>query len=249
MIDVIIVDDEEPARSLIRYYLQDYSEIRIIGEATNGFDAMKMIKEQNPQLVFLDIQMPKLTGFEMLEIIDGFPEIIFSTAYDQFAIRAFELNAVDYLLKPYSKQRFDSAVQKALEKILSGKGTHPGISSPFKKMPAQSLPSLTRIAIKDRQQIYVVQIQDVDYIEAAGDYVKIYSGKGSFLKEKTMKYFEENLSPQQFVRIHRSFIVNVDKVEKVEILDKEVYRVYLKTGAVLKASSAGYKALKEAVKL
>ena len=247
MTKVIIIDDEAPARDLIRHYLQTYPDIEITAEADNGFAAMKLIREQNPQLIFLDVQMPKLTGFEMLELMDNQPEIIFSTAFDQFAIKAFELNAVDYLLKPYSKERFDAAIQKALTRIQSGTSARPELQT-FSKALAPLVGELTRIAVKDRQQIHVIPIVDIDYIEADGDYVKIHTTKSAYLKEKTMKYFEENL-PQQFIRIHRSYIVNVNEVAKIELYEKESYRVHLKNGEILKASSNGYKALKMAVSL
>ncbi|MDR0581329.1 MAG: LytTR family DNA-binding domain-containing protein [Prevotellaceae bacterium] len=248
LLSVLIVDDETPARELIRHYLQSYPDITVAGEADNGFDAMKLIKEHHPQLIFLDIQMPKLTGFELLELIDVTPEIIFSTAYDQYALRAFELNAVDYLLKPYSKERFDRAVQKAVSKIHSGNDSPAGWQA-LQQTLAGAPAMLSRVAVKDRQQIHVIPAGDITYIEADGDYVKLHTAAGAFLKEKTMKYFEANLAPQQFIRIHRSFIVNVDKVAKIELFEKETYRVHLKNGAILRASSAGYKLLKETVRL
>ncbi|MDR0693677.1 MAG: LytTR family DNA-binding domain-containing protein [Prevotellaceae bacterium] len=247
-LSILIVDDETPARELIRHYLQSYPGITVAGEADNGFDAIKLIKEHRPQLVFLDIQMPKLTGFELLELIDVTPEIIFSTAFDQYALRAFELNAVDYLLKPYSKERFDRAVQKAVAKIRSGNDSR-GSWQALQQTLAAAPTLLARVAVKDRQQIHVIPTGDITYIEADGDYVKLHTATGAFLKEKTMKYFEANLPPQQFIRIHRSFIVNVDKVAKIELFEKETYRVHLKNGAILRASSTGYKLLKETVKL
>ena len=246
MIHILIIDDEAPARYLIRRFLESYPEIEIVGEADNGFAAMKLIREHTPQLIFLDVQMPKLTGFEMLELIDDFPAIIFSTAFDQYAIRAFELNAVDYLLKPYSQERFDAAIQKALLKIKSGIFVQQEIQT-FKQNIIPALETLTRIAVKDRQHIHVIPVNDIYYFEADGDYVKIHTEKRAFLKEKTMKYFEENLPQQQFIRIHRSYIVNVDEVTKIELYEKENYRVHLKNGERLKASSNGYKALKAAV--
>ena len=246
MTSVIIIDDEAPARDLIRYYLRAYPDVEIVAEADNGFAAMKHIKELNPQLIFLDIQMPKLTGFEMLELLEHPPEIIFSTAFDQYAIRAFELNAVDYLLKPYAKERFDAALQKALTRIQSGTSMQMELQT-FRNMTVPS-ETLTRIAVKDRQQIHVIPIDDIDYLEADGDYVKLHTANKSFLKEKTMKYFEENL-PKYFIRIHRSYIVNVNGVAKIELYEKDAYRVYLKTGDMLRASSKGYKNLKNAVSL
>jgi two-component system LytT family response regulator len=241
---VLIVDDEAPAREIIRHYLKDYSEVEIIGEASNGFDAMKIIKEKTPQLIFLDVQMPKLTGLEMLELVENPPLVIFSTAYDQFAIRAFEQSAIDYLLKPYSKQRFDAALQKAFAKVKSGEVLPENLQA----LQVAATGTLTRVAVKDRQQIHVIPLHSICYIEADGDYVKLHTDKGVFLKEKTMKYFEENFPQQQFIRVHRSFIVNVDMVAKIELYEKESYRVHLKNGEALKASSSGYKALKEAVK-
>jgi len=225
--------------------LQEYSGIEIAGEADNGFTAMKIIREQKPQLIFLDVQMPKLTGFEMLELMDDPPAIIFSTAFDQYAIRAFEMSAVDYLLKPYSKERFDAAMQKALTRIQSGA---PELQT-FRNIVASLPETLTRIAVKARQQIHVIPVNDIDYIEADGDYVKLHTAKTAYLKEKTMKYFEENLPLQQFIRIHRSYIVNVNEVAKIELYEKDNYRVHLKNGELLKASSSGYKALKAAVSL
>ena len=247
MVTVIIIDDEAPARDLIRRYLQAYPDIEITGEADNGFAAMKLLREQNPQLMFLDIQMPKLTGFEMLELVDDPPAIIFSTAFDQYAIRAFELNAVDYLLKPYSKERFDAAVQKALTRIHSGTSERPEIQT-LRNAVVPPSGALIRIAVKDRQQIHVIPVDGIVYIEADGDYVKLHTADKAFLKEKTMKYFEESL-PQQFIRIHRSYIVNVNEVAKIELYEKETFRVHLKNGETLKASNNGYKALKAAVSL
>ena len=249
MINVIIVDDEAPARDLIRHYLSAYPDIEITGEADNGFTAMKLIREQNPQLIFLDVQMPKLTGFEMLELMDRTPEIIFSTAFDQYAIRAFELNVIDYLLKPYSKERFDAAIRKALAKISSKKTGSQDNLQLLKNTVAAQPEELTRVAVKDRREIHVISVDDINYIEADGDYVKLHTENKAFLKEKTMKYFEENLPHRQFIRIHRSYIVNVNEVSKIELYEKESYRVYLKNGEILKAGSTGYKALKKMVSL
>ena len=245
---IIIIDDEAPARDIIRHYLQAYPDIEIAGEANNGFSAMKLIRELKPHLIFLDVQMPKLTGFEMLELMDEFPAIIFSTAFDQYAIRAFELNAVDYLLKPYSKERFDAAMQKALARIQSGTVSDSKIQR-FKDSITDTVGMLTRVAVKDSREIHVIPVNDIDFIEADGDYVKLHTAKKAFLKEKTMKYFEENLPTGQFIRIHRSYIVNVNEVAKIELYEKETYRVHLKSGETLKASSGGYKALKAAVSL
>ncbi|GHT67889.1 hypothetical protein FACS189452_06480 [Bacteroidia bacterium] len=246
--NIIIVDDEQPARELIRHYLKNYADAVIVGEADNGFDALKLIKEHHPQLVFLDVQMPKLTGFETLELMEETPEVIFSTAFDHYAIRAFEMNAVDYLLKPYSGERFDSAVQKAISRI-NTKVTDASPAQALKTATESAVETLTRIAVKQRHQIYVVPVHEIDYIEADGDYVQLHTPQGTFLKEKTMKFFENSLPSQQFIRIHRSCIVNVDKVSKIEIYEKESYHVHLRNGAILKASNTGYKLLRDCVKL
>ena len=248
MYQIVIIDDEAPARELIRYYLQSYTGLEVVGEADNGFSAMKLIREKKPNMIFLDVQMPKLTGFEMLELIDNPPVIIFSTAFDSFAIRAFEINAADYLLKPYSKERFDEAVQKTLLRLHSGVS----IQSEFQTIRntiANQSGTLARIAVKDRQQIHVIPVDDIHYIEADGDYVKLHTAKSVHLKEKTMKFFEENLNSQQFIRIHRSYIVNVNEVVKIELYEKDNYRVLLKNDESLKASNKGYKALKSTVSL
>ncbi|GHT73512.1 hypothetical protein FACS189456_4040 [Bacteroidia bacterium] len=246
--NIIIVDDEQPARELIRHYLKNYADAVIVGEADNGFDALKLIKEHHPQLVFLDVQMPKLTGFETLELMEETPEVIFSTAFDHYAIRAFEMNAVDYLLKPYSGERFDVAVQKAIGRI-NAKVTDASPAQALKTGTESAGETLTRIAVKQRHQIYVVPVHEIDYIEADGDYVQLHTPQGTFLKEKTMKFFENSLPSQQFIRIHRSCIVNVDKVSKIEIYEKESYHVHLRNGAILKASNTGYKLLRDCVKL
>lgn len=248
-ISVLIVDDEQPAREVVKHYLRDFAEVvEIVAEASNGFDAIKIVKEQNPQLIFLDIQMPKLTGFEMLELIENPPVVIFSTAYEEYAIRAFEQSAVDYLLKPYAQERFNAALYKAVERIKKG-AENKHLSQLASRVDEEQVEKLSRIAVKNRQQIHVIPVANITYIEADGDYVQLHTDAGVFLKEKTMKYFEEHLPLQQFIRIHRSYIVNVDEVAKIELYEKESYRVHLKRGEILKASSNGYKALKEMVRL
>jgi two-component system LytT family response regulator len=248
MIKAVIVDDEIPARTLIKHYLSFHPNVEVAGEADNGYDAIKMVKELRPQLIFMDVQMPKLTGFETIELMDEPPIVIFSTAFDQYALRAFEINAIDYLLKPYSQERFDAALHKALSQIADEGSALPPTPTSVQNI---ALPEpLTRIAVKERSQIHVVPINDIDYIEAYGDYVLLHTPQGKFLKERTMKYFDNNLPHQQFVRIHRSCIVNVDKVIKIELYEKEGYHIHLRNCKdILKASTAGYKLLKEHIKL
>ncbi len=248
MIKTIIIDDESPARDLIRHYLQEHNEIEVLGEFGDGFAGARAIQELKPDLVFLDIQMPKITGFEMLELIEDPPVIIFSTAYDQYALQAFEIHAADYLLKPYSKERFSAAVKKAIERVGEQgyeKKTVAAVLSTVEENPEL----LQRIAVKNRHKIDVIPVVDILYIEAEDDYVMIHTATSKFLKEKTMKFMESHLDPAHFIRIHRSFIVNADYIQRLEIYEKESYAVLLKNGKSLKASTSGYKLLKERLHL
>jgi two-component system LytT family response regulator len=240
----LIIDDEKPARDIIRTFLKDFPEVEVTAECSDGFSGLKAIQEYNPDLVFLDIQMPKLTGFEMLELIDKPPLIIFSTAYDQYAIRAFEMNATDYILKPYSRERFSQAVRKALSNLQGGTVARPDIQGLLKTAEEKD-ELLQRIAVKSRHKVHVIAVNEIVYLEAEGDYVMIHTGEGNYLKEKTMKYFESHLEPEKFIRIHRSYIVNAESIERIELYDKESYSVLLKNGTNLRASTSGYKLLKQ----
>jgi two-component system, LytTR family, response regulator len=240
----VIIDDESLAREITKKYLLDHKEISVSAECANGFDGIKKINELKPDLIFLDIQMPKLNGFEMLELIDNPPVIIFTTAYDQFALKAFESNAADYLLKPYSRERFDEAIQKAYLHLKNKSGQ----TSLIKKLIEQNDDKkdyLERIVIKNGPKIVIVQIEDVHYIEAQDDYVMIYSSEGKFLKQKTMKYFDEHLDPKDFVRVHRSYIVAIKGIKKIELLEKESYQVILEDKNAIPVSKTGYDKLKE----
>jgi two-component system, LytTR family, response regulator len=244
----ILIDDEQPARDLVRNYLKDYNDVEIITECADGFSGVKAINELKPDLVFLDIQMPKLTGFEMLELIEQAPLIIFITAYDQYAIKAFEMNAIDYLLKPFTKARFDQALQKAIQHLKEDRKSPDPVNRILSVMDEKP-DLLQRIAVKSGQKINVISTDEIIYIGAEGDYVMIYTKDNRYLKEKTMKYMESHLDPMQFVRIHRSTILNVNFILRVEIYDKESYAVLLKNNVSLKASISGYKLLKNLLKL
>jgi len=248
MYTAIIIDDEQPARELIKHYLKTYSDIELLGECKDGFAGLKAIQEQKPDLVFLDIQMPKLTGFEMLELIETPPQIIFSTAYDQFAIKAFEMSAVDYLLKPYSAERFDQAIKKVRQQIQSGQQEPKEVAKLVTALDERT-DVLQRIAVKTRHKIEVIPVADLIYIEADDDYVTLHTPSGNFLKEKTMKFMESHLDPALFVRIHRSFIVNISQIARLELYQKETYNVVLKNGDSIRASSSGYKELKQRLNL
>lgn len=239
--NVIIIDDEPLARSIVKEYLQQYPDINIAAECGDGFEGLKAIQQFQPDVIFLDIQMPKINGFEMLELIDNPPAVIFTTAFDEYAIRAFESNAVDYLLKPFSKDRFDKAVQK----FLGQKKTFSPNTDAVLETAAQSPVQQNRVVVKDGSKIKIIPVSQVQYLEAADDYVKIFTAEGSFLKKKTMGYFEQTLQSLQFVRIHRSYIVNTQLITRIDAYDKDNHIVLLSTGSKLPASKAGYSRLKE----
>lgn len=237
----VIIEDEELARVLIKNYLKDLENFEIIEECENGFEGIKAINELRPDIVFLDIQMPKLNGFEMLELIENPPEIIFTTAYNQYAIQAFELNAVDYLLKPYSKERLLAAVEKAMARVQSN--TPP--SAQVANLAHHPLTeTLERIVVKSGSKIKVVPVSKIRYLEAQDDYVMIYTDEGKHLKQGTMKSFEDHLDPGQFIRVHRSYIVRIDQVVQLEPYAKDSYVAKLKNGVTIKVSKSGLKSLR-----
>jgi len=244
---IIIVEDERPARDLVRSYLDEFPELEILGEYDNGFDGLKAINELKPDAIFLDVQMPKLTGFELLEVLEHQPEVIFTTAYDQFAIRAFERNAVDYLLKPFSKERFREAISKLklrLESKQEGLKQENGIEK-IRQHFAESDERLHRVVIKKSGKIHVISTGDINFLEAQDDYVMIYTDEGKYLKQQTMKYFEQHLDPQQFVRVHRSYIANITCIERIEPYEKSNFVLILKDGNKVPVSRSGMQVLKE----
>jgi two-component system LytT family response regulator len=240
-IRALIIDDEQLARELIKNYLKNHSKIQIIGECENGFEGARDIAELKPDLVFLDIQMPKLNGFEMLELIDNPPEIIFITAHNDFAIRAFEMNAVDYLLKPYSQERLLAAVQKAIERIRTGTRKEKNLNQLVHQPLSEKL---ERIVVKTGTKIRVIPVDKIIYLEAEDDYIMVFTDEGKHLKQGTMKYYEDHLDESKFIRVHRSFIVRIDQVIQLEPYAKDNYILKLKNGSTLKVSRNGLKNLK-----
>lgn len=238
----IIIDDELLARNLIKSYMQGADNVELVGECENGFEGVKMINELKPDLIILDIQMPKITGLEMLELLDHKPEVIFSTAYDQYAIKAFEHNAIDYLLKPFSRERFLEAIKKVSERIIKGDFNSESTSKLSEELRGDFL---DRIVVKDRSKIHIIPVDQVIYIEAMDDYVLIHTDEGRFVKQKRMRYLEEVLNPSEFVRIHRSSIVKVNEIKELQQYEKESYVVILNNKTKLKVSKSGYKKLKE----
>ena len=237
---IIIIDDEPLARSIVMSFLADYKNIEIVDECNNGFEGLKAIEKHQPDLVFLDVQMPKINGFELLELLDSPPSVIFTTAFDEYAIKAFELSAVDYLLKPFARERFDKAMEKWLQTEDKLRKNIPSIAEITQKQPDES----TRIVVKDGGTIQIIPTNDVLYIEAYDDYVKIHTEKRYYLKKKTMGYYENTLNAKDFVRIHRSYIINVNYLTRIEAFEKNSYRATLTNQAQVPISRGAYGDLK-----
>lgn len=239
---VIVIDDEKLARGLVREYLSAYPDIFIAAECSNGFEAVKAVGELHPDLLFLDIQMPKLNGFEVLELLENPPAVIFVTAFDQYALKAFEVHAVDYLLKPFSKERFDEALQHALQRIESKNPLNVAdvVSS---AQPKEQ--SLERVLIKEGSKVLVIPVEKIDYIKAQDDYVSFRVDGKSHLKMQRLAKLETLLDNRRFVRIHRSFILNIGRLSKIELYAKDSRTAILKDGTQLPVSRTGYDKLKE----
>ena len=239
-IRAVIVDDEELARRVLREFLSTETDIEIIAECANGFDAVKVIGEAQPALVFLDVQMPKLDGFEVLELIDREVAVIFVTAYDMYAMKAFDAHAVDYLLKPFSRDRFDTALARARRR-LSSEAPPPAVE-PAGLAAAARAPDqyAQRIVVKDGAKVSIIPVDKLDYVQAQDDYVELHRQKRSFLKQQTISSLEDALDPRQFVRIHRSAIVNIERVMKIEPYTKDSRVAVLQDGTQLPVSRAGY---------
>lgn len=249
MIKAIIIDDEPLARAVVKEYLQDFPQIELLQECGDGFEGLKAIQQHQPDIVFLDVQMPKISGFEMLELVEEMPAVIFTTAFEEHAIRAFEVNAVDYLLKPFSKDRFDKALRKWLDQHSASAATVPQQTAQLLETAGASPMQSNRIVVKISGKIKIIPVQDIHYLEAADDYVKIVTQEGAFLKNKTMAFFEQTLDPQQFSRVHRSYILNVNQVTRIEPYEKENHLAILRNGAKVPVSKTGYPKLKASLGL
>ncbi len=242
----IIIDDEILARSIVAEYLQAYPELQLVQECNDGFEGLKAIMQHQPDLIFLDIQMPKITGFEMLELVEQPPAVIFTTAFDEYAIKAFETHAVDYLLKPFSKERFDKAIQKWLDqKPAAAVAATENLLETTALAPGQN----QRIVVKNGAKIKIIPVQEVLYLEAADDYVKIHTADSYYLKNKTMTHFEKALDTQQFARCHRSYMVNVQHIVRIDPYEKDGHIAILKSGAKVPVSKTGYVKLRQVLGL
>ncbi|RYF89994.1 MAG: response regulator [Chitinophagaceae bacterium] len=241
MSKVIIIDDEPLARSIVKEYLQKHAELELAAECGDGFEGVKAIQQYQPELIFLDIQMPKINGFEMLELIEQPPNVIFTTAFDEYAIKAFEAHAIDYLLKPFNQERFDKAVAKWKEQQ---QANTPNKTDELLETASQSPAQSHRVVVKNGSKIKIIPVHDIYYLEAADDYVKIHTQEGYFLKNKTMSHFEQVLDGQQFVRSHRSFIVNVQQITRIDPYEKDNHVAILRSGLKVPVSRGGYGKLK-----
>jgi len=246
MKQVLIIDDEPLARMVVLEYLQDYKDsINVIQECGDGFEGMKAIMQSQPDLIFLDVQMPKINGFEMLELLEQPPAVIFTTAFDEFAIKAFEAHAIDYLLKPFSKERFHKAVDKYLAQSGTPVQQQKQTESLLEEVATQSPVQHDRIVVKTGTKVKIIPVHDVIYLEADDDYVSVHTTEGSFLKNKTMSFFEKVLDVRQFVRVHRSYIVAIDQITRIDPYEKDSHIAILKSGAKIPVSKSGYVKLKQ----
>ncbi len=268
LLRAVIVDDEAPARRLLAEYLSAHADVTVVAECQNGFEAVKVIGELGPDLVFLDVQMPKLDGFEVLELLDPGPAVVFSTAYDEYALKAFEVHAVDYLLKPYGRDRLAEALDRARERLRSraiergapgsggpGGAVRPeaddeGIAPPSgaARLAAAARPPgqyLERLLVKEGANVHVIPVEAVDILEAQDDYVEIHAGTRSWLKTQPLSDLAAGLDPSRFVRVHRSFVLQVDRIAKLELYAKDSRVARLKDGREIPVSRSGYARLRE----
>jgi two-component system LytT family response regulator len=241
-IKAIIVDDEKLGRDIIIEYLDDHPQIEMVAECRDSHEALEAIDKHHPDLIFLDIQMPEINGFELLEMLGDPPKVIFSTAYDQYAIRAFEVNAIDYLLKPYDAERFNLAVERAIKHIQSNQKQDNSIQKLLQTM-RESQQYLERILIKQAGRIVIASCKEIHLIKAMDDYAEICTHKESYLIQQSLNHLEERLNPDQFVRVHRSYIVNIDAIRDIVALSSSRYKLFLKNGNEIFVSRSGYKKL------
>ncbi len=239
MTRAFIIDDEPLATTYVQEMLQNHPEINVEGIYHDGFSALKAIQENPPDLLFLDVQMPKISGLELLQLLDSVPAVIFTTAFDKYAVQAFEAHAVDYLLKPFSQERFDAAIERFNGR--NSPSTH--VESLLKNQ------ELTRIVLKDGGSIKIIALKNLAFLKADDDYVELHSEGKKYLKKDTLKNYETALPPAQFVRIHRSYMVNVQYITAIEPYEKTTHKVVLTTGDQLPVSRSGYQRLKETLRV
>lgn len=259
LLRTLIVDDEPPARALLREYLTPEAGVEVVGECANGFDAVKRVGELQPDLLFLDVQMPKLNGFEVLELLDASPAVVFCTAYDEYALKAFDVHAVDYLLKPFSRERLHAALTRVRERrAAAADGTAANVTAANVSGASLSAPMLAaaarpaglwaeRVVIKDGTQIHVIAVGSIDRLEAQGDYVLVCVGAQSWLKHQTLAELADTLDPACFIRVHRSHVVALDRIARLELYAKDSRVAFLRDGHEVPVSRSGHTRLRELI--
>lgn len=245
MIKAIIVDDEPLAAGLVKEFLGAYPQFEVVAMCHDGVEAFKAIQLHQPDLIFLDIQMPKITGFELLELLENPPAVLFTTAFDQYAVKAFDAKGLDYLVKPFSEARFAQAITRFLSQY---QGNSASASYPEELSLIQQ-GKCTRLVVRVKNEIKIIPVQEVSYFAAEDDYISIHTGEGKFLKKMTMKHLEESLDPGKFARIHRSFLVNLQELSGIEPYEKDSYVLRLRSGAKIPVSKNGYVRLRQVLGL
>lgn len=245
MIKTLIVDDEPLAAGLVKEFLSAYPQFEVVAICHDGFEALKAIQLFQPELIFLDIQMPKITGFELLELLENPPDVLFTTAFEQYAVQAFDAKALDYLVKPFSVARFDQAIARFLRQHAQGEKEGLGEGESIHLLAEKS----KRLVVRVKNEIKIIQTQEVRYFEAEDDYISIHTQEGKFLKKMTMKHLEERLDPEKFARVHRSFLVNLQEVAGLEPYEKESYLLRLRSGQKIPVSKSGYARLRQVLGL
>lgn len=244
MIRTIIIDDEPLATGIIQEFLMHYPQFEVVEVCQDGFQGLKAIYHHKPDLIFLDVQMPKITGFEMLELLDEPPAVIFTTAFDQYALKAFDAKAMDYLLKPFSETRFQQAIDRFLNSHRKDMQT-----DLMKSDLSQLAEKTNRLVVRVKNDIKIIPISDVVYFEAEDDYVAIHTPDGKYLKKMRMKILEESLDTAKFTRVHRSFIINLNEVTGIEPYERDTYLVKLRAGEQVPVSRTGYSRLRQVLGL
>ncbi len=242
MIKTIIIDDEPLAAGIVQEFLADFPQFQVLEVCQDGFQGLKAIQHHQPDLIFLDVQMPKITGFEMLELIDSPPAVIFTTAFDQYAVKAFDAMAIDYLLKPFSQERFSKAIEKYLAQV-----NEPQLEE--REGLNQLAEKSNRLVVRVKNEIKIIPIHEVTYFEAEDDYISIHTPGGKYLKKMTMKSLEDAMDPGKFARVHRSFMVNLNQITQIEPFERDSYILKMRDGTQVPVSKTGYSRLRQVLGL
>lgn len=241
MIKTLIIEDEPLAASIVQEFLVDFPQFELVAVCQNGFQGLKAIQEHEPDLIFLDVQMPKITGFEMLELLEEPPAVIFTTAFDQYAIKAFDAMAIDYLLKPFSQLRFGQAIAKFMAQQGGGEESKQKLNELAEKR--------NRLVVRVKNEIKIIPTHEVSFFEAEDDYIAIHTASGKYLKKMTMKSLEDALDPLKFVRVHRSYLLSLNEITKIEPYERDNYLVLLRSGKKVPVSKTGYSRLRQVLGL